>query len=64
MKDKDVLTGEDLTRIGNCVWETAEDQDDERLRKYARTLWRMADSMLSDDGIVVTDEYFDRQHGV
>ena len=62
--DKDVLTGEDLTRIANCVWEVAEDQDDERLRGYSRTLWRMADSMLSDDGIVVTDSYFERQHGV
>ncbi len=68
MMDKDKLYEEDLIRIAHYISDSIPydhpDRDEERKRDYIRILERMADSMLSDDAIVVTDDYFDRQHGV
>lgn len=50
----DKLFKEDLEKIADMI----PDPD------YARILKRMADSMLSDDAIVIEDGYFDREHGV
>lgn len=62
--DKEILYDTDLRNMADFLGMLAGADTDERISRYREILYRMADSMCSDDGIVVTDDYFDRQHGV
>lgn len=61
---KEILYDTDLRNISDFLGMLAGADSDKNISRYREILYRMADSMLSDDGIVVTDDYFDRQHGV
>ena len=61
-KEKFLLRNEDLRAIAELLENS---YDNPKIRKrYSYILTVMADSMLSDDAIVVTESYFDREHGV
>ncbi len=61
-EEKILLRNEDLRAIAELLENS---YDNPKIRKrYSHILTVMADSMLSDDAIVVTESYFDREHGV
>ncbi len=66
MREKDILTSEDLIRIGHYIYDSIpydrEDPDEGRKREYIRILERMADTMQDGDIVTVTDKGFHFQH--
>lgn len=61
-EEKFLLRDEDLRAIAELLTDS---YDNPKIRKrYSYILTVMADSMLSDDAIVVTENYFSREHGV
>ncbi len=64
--EKEILYENDLRNIADLLVmddRNANDKTNPRQR-YAKLLRHMADTMLSDDGIVITEGFFSRQHGV
>ena len=62
MASSDKIYAADLVRMAELL--QAESGPDGEKQEYARILERMAGSMCGDDAIIVSDDYFDREHGV
>ena len=61
-EEKYLLRKDDLEAMSELI--TSGYDNIEYRKKYSKILYTMAQSMLSDDAIVVTEDYFEREHGI